>query len=109
MALAAQTVTGVRLPSALRLSERVVQRRSVDSVHADQLVTRTLTPHDRHPRRGNARPASDQATQRAIRAPVDRRRADACNQDAVADADEFVTVCTGVKPDRDPRVRHGIE
>ncbi len=83
-----------------------MERRSVDSVYADQLVPRTLALNDRHPGRGNTRPARDQATQSAIRAPFDRRGAHAREQDSVAKAHELVTARTRLETDHDPRVCH---
>jgi hypothetical protein len=81
----------------------------VEPVDADELVTRTLAPHDRHLRRGDAHSTSDQVAQRAIRASADRRCAYACEQYPVADADELVAVRSSLEPDQNPRVCHGLE
>jgi len=92
----------------LSLAEHVIQRRWVDSVNTDQLLTRTLAAHDRHHRRRDSDPASDHATQRAVRTAVDRRRGHPRKQHAIAETEQLVLACTSLHTNLDPRIDHGI-
>jgi hypothetical protein len=91
------------------VSERLVNCGLVESVDADNLVARPLAAHDRDPGGRDPGPAGDQATQRAIRAPVDCRRAHAYAQHTVANADQLVGACARLETNADPRTGHRIQ
>jgi hypothetical protein len=66
-----------------------------------------MASQDRHPRRRNAGPASDQTAQGTIRTPVHGWSRDAREQNPVANTHEFILPGAGLEADPDLRVAHG--
>ena len=70
--------------------ERVVDVGAADAFDADQLVPRTLAAQDADLRAPDAEAACNQPAQRLVCPPLERGRADARHQHAIAETDDLI-------------------
>src|SRR5665811_1955232 len=94
------------MASAIRVSQRLLQRRRTYTLHPHDLAPRLLALDDAHLRRRYADPLRDHPAQSLVRPAVDRRRRHPRLQDPVADSHQLTTVAAGTESNIDASLGH---